>query len=114
MKRDRKSTGLRKPSFFIAIGYEEIYDDYTTVNPLDLLDGIPTVAVLRFVAEKGISVPFTPPVGPGYTLRITASLSVTVVLPSLATAVSGATVYLNVIFGSYTFDPFLLKKMIQA
>ena len=52
MKRDNKTTGLRKPSFFIAIGYEEIYDDYDTVNPLDLLDGIPTVAVLKFVAEK--------------------------------------------------------------
>ena len=52
MKKNKNTTGLRKPSFFIAIGYEEIYDDYDTVNPLDLLDGIPTVAVLKFVAEK--------------------------------------------------------------
>ena len=52
MKKHKNSTGLRKPSFFIAIGYEEIYDDFNTVNPLDLLDGIPTVAVLKFVAEK--------------------------------------------------------------
>lgn len=52
MKKQRNTTGLRKPSFFIAIGYEEIYDDFDTVNPLDLLDGIPTVAVLKFVAEK--------------------------------------------------------------
>lgn len=48
----KNTTGLRKPSFFIAIGYEEIYDDYDSVNPLDLLDGIPTVAVLKFIAEK--------------------------------------------------------------
>lgn len=52
MKIHKNTTGLRKPSFFIAIGYEEIYDDYSTVNPLDLLDGIPTVAVLKFIAEK--------------------------------------------------------------
>ncbi len=52
MKIHKNITGLRKPSFFIAICYEEIYDDYSTVNPLDLLGGIPTVAVLKFVAEK--------------------------------------------------------------
>ena len=52
MKKRNNAIGVRKPSFFVAIGYEEIYDDYNTVNPLDLLDGIPTVAVLKFVAEK--------------------------------------------------------------
>lgn len=52
MKKNKNTTGLRKPSFFIAIGYEEIYDDYDIVNPLNLLDGIPTVAVLKFVSEK--------------------------------------------------------------
>ena len=52
MMKQKNTTVIRKPSFFIAIGYEEIYDDFKTVNPLDLLDGIPTVAVLKFVAEK--------------------------------------------------------------
>ncbi len=52
MKINKNKTGLRKPSIFIAIGYNEIYDDYNTVNPLDLLDGIPTAAVLKFVAKK--------------------------------------------------------------
>lgn len=42
----------RKPSIFVAIGYEEVYDDYETVNPLELLEGVPTVAVLKFIAEK--------------------------------------------------------------
>ena len=37
---------------FIAIGYQEIYDDFETVNPLDLLEEVPTSAVLKFIAEK--------------------------------------------------------------
>lgn len=52
MKKCKNISGLRKLSSFIAIGYEDVYDDFNTVNPLDLLDGIPTVAVLKFVAEK--------------------------------------------------------------
>lgn len=41
-----------RPSVFIAIGYQEIYDDFETVNPLDLLEEVPTSAVLKFIAEK--------------------------------------------------------------
>lgn len=52
MNKRKKTNALRKPSFFIAIGYEEVYDDYDQVNPLDLLEGIPTVAVLKFIAEN--------------------------------------------------------------
>ena len=28
----------QKPTIFVAIGYEEIYDDFNTVNPLELLE----------------------------------------------------------------------------
>lgn len=54
--KNNKDTNPRKPSIFIAIGYEEIYDDFDVVNPLDLLADVPTVAVLKFVAEKFSSV----------------------------------------------------------
>ena len=43
---------FKKPSVFIAIGYQEIYDDFDTVNPIEVLDGIPTVAVLKYIAVK--------------------------------------------------------------
>ena len=46
----------RKPIVFVAIGYEEIYDDFNTANPLDLLEDVPTAAVLKFTAEKYASV----------------------------------------------------------
>ena len=46
----------RQPTVFVAIGYDEVYDDFDKVNPLELLDGIPTVAILKYVAEKYASV----------------------------------------------------------
>lgn len=56
MKSNMRNTTLRKPSVFIAVGYEEIYDDFNTVNPLNLIAGIPTITVLKFVAEKFSSI----------------------------------------------------------
>ena len=56
MKSNKNNTALRKPSVFVAIGYEEIYDDFNSVNPLDLIADVPTVAVLKFVAEKFSSI----------------------------------------------------------
>lgn len=41
----------KRPSLFIAVGYKELYDDFDTVNPLDLIKEIPTVAIIKFVAE---------------------------------------------------------------
>lgn len=46
----------RQPVMFVAIGYDDVYDDFNNVNPLKLLDGIPTEVVLKFVAEKYSSV----------------------------------------------------------
>ena len=40
----------------MAIGYEEIYDDFNIVNPLELLEEVPSAAVLKFIAEKYASV----------------------------------------------------------
>lgn len=40
------------PTVFVAIGYDEVYDDFVSVIPTDLLKGIPTVAVLEFVAKE--------------------------------------------------------------
>lgn len=56
MKTNNRNAVLRKPSLFIAIGYEDIYDDFNSVNPLDLIADIPTVVVLKFIAEKFSSV----------------------------------------------------------
>lgn len=47
---------IRKPSVFIAIGYQEIYGDFANVKPLELLADIPTPVILKFVAEKYASV----------------------------------------------------------
>lgn len=59
MKKDRKNDSYRiqcRPVMFIAIGYDDVYDDYEKVNPLKLLDGIPTEVILKFVAEKYSSI----------------------------------------------------------
>lgn len=42
----------RVPKCFVAIGYDDVYDDFAGVNPKKLLEGIPTVAVLNFVARE--------------------------------------------------------------
>lgn len=58
-KRNVKNTHLniqRQPVTFVAIGYDDVYDDFNEVNPLKLLDGIPTEVVLKFVAEKYSSI----------------------------------------------------------
>ena len=46
----------RQPVMFVAIGYDDVYDDFNNVNPNKLLDGIPTEVVLKFVAEKYSSI----------------------------------------------------------
>lgn len=46
----------RQPVMFVAIGYDDVYDDFYKVNPLKLLDGIPTEVILKFVAEKYSSI----------------------------------------------------------
>lgn len=51
-KHNKLQHRQRWPSVFIAIGYQEIYDDFTTVNPLGLLEDVPTTAVLNFIAKK--------------------------------------------------------------
>lgn len=40
------------PPLFVAIGYDNVYDDFDEVNPLKLLEDIPTSAILRFVADR--------------------------------------------------------------
>lgn len=52
----KKLQGQRQPTMFVAIGYDEVYDDFEKVKPLELLDGIPTVVILKYVAEKYASV----------------------------------------------------------
>ena len=54
--KNKRNTDSQKPSIFVAIGYKEIYDDFDVVNPLDLIADVPTVAVLKFVAEKFSSI----------------------------------------------------------
>lgn len=44
------------PTLFIAIGYDSVYDDFTEVNPLELLEGIPTAVILKFVSEHYASI----------------------------------------------------------
>ena len=46
----------RQPVMFVAIGYDDVYDDFNNVNPLSLLDGIPTEVILKFVVEKYSSI----------------------------------------------------------
>jgi len=55
-KQNNKRYQERKPTIFVAIGYEEIYDDFNTANPSELLDDVPSAAVLKFIAEKYASV----------------------------------------------------------
>ena len=54
MKQQRLSHSIqqKQPTVFIAVSYSVIYDDFREVNPLDLIKGIPTVAIVIFVAEK--------------------------------------------------------------
>ncbi len=40
-----------QPSLFIAVSYKELYDDFDMVNPFDLIKEIPTVVIVKFVAE---------------------------------------------------------------
>lgn len=42
----------KQPSIFVAIGYKEIYDDFATANPSEFIKDIPTVAIVKFVAEQ--------------------------------------------------------------
>jgi len=42
----------RQPDMFIAIGYDDVYDDFDKVNPLEILDEIPTEVTLKFVVER--------------------------------------------------------------
>lgn len=55
-KQRGKTIKVRKPSVFVAIGYEDLYEDFETVNPMELLDDVPTVAVLKYISEKYASV----------------------------------------------------------
>lgn len=55
-KEVKKQQGQRQPTMFVAIGYDEVYDDFAKVNPLELIEGIPTVVILKYVAEKYASV----------------------------------------------------------
>lgn len=56
VKQNNKRYQERKTTIFVAIGYEEIYDDFNTVNPLELLEEVPSAAILKFIAEKYASV----------------------------------------------------------
>lgn len=54
--KDKHHIIKRQPVMFVAIGYDDVYDDFNNVNPNKLLDGIPTEVVLKFVAEKYSSI----------------------------------------------------------
>lgn len=45
-----------QPALFVAIGYDDVYDDFDQVNPLELLQNIPTSTILKFVADKYASI----------------------------------------------------------
>ena len=53
-KNNKQSTQIiqKIPEVFVAIGYDEVYDDFESMKPMALLDGIPTVSVLEFVAKE--------------------------------------------------------------
>ena len=42
----------RVPQVFVAIGYDDVYDDFTSIKATDLLEGIPTVTVLKYVTKE--------------------------------------------------------------
>lgn len=56
MKVKQNKKKVRKPAVFVAIGYQEIYDDFDNVRPLEILADIPTSVILKFIAEKYASI----------------------------------------------------------
>ena len=56
IKKYIKKVMQQKPIAFVAIGYDNVYDDFTNVNPLKILEGIPTIAILKYVVEDYSSI----------------------------------------------------------
>lgn len=48
MKRNNAvNNEQRQPVLFVALGYADVYDDFDQVNPLELLQDIPTASILK-------------------------------------------------------------------
>ena len=57
MKRNNAvNNEQRQPVLFVALGYADVYDDFDQVNPMNFLQDIPTVTILKFVADRYASI----------------------------------------------------------
>lgn len=43
---------IETPQVFVCMGYNQIFDDYTTVNIHDLVRGIPSIKAIDFIVER--------------------------------------------------------------